>query len=82
MGSTAVYMHPETYLWLVEQDRERAMTKRALERAAREGGAQHPGLARGGITGFIRALRQTVATIHIRPAGPDRNVRLSGPTGA
>jgi hypothetical protein len=83
MGSTAVHMYPDQYLWLVEQDRERAMTKRALERAAREGGQQHPGLERGGIIGFVRVLRETAwATFHLRSAGPDRNVRLSGPSGA
>ena len=83
MGSTAVHMHPETYLWLIEQDRERAMTKRALERAAREGGQQHPGHDRGGISGLVRAIRQSAATtIHLRSAGPGRNARLSGPSGA
>jgi hypothetical protein len=74
-------MHPDTYLWLVEQDRERAMTKRALERAAREGGEQHPGLERGGIIGIVRAIRQSAATIHLGSAnGP--STRLSGPSGA
>jgi hypothetical protein len=74
-------MHPDTYLWLVEQDRERAMTKRALERAAREGGEQHPGLDRGGISGIVRAIRQFAPTIHLgSPNGP--STRLSGPTGA
>src|SRR5712691_1468722 len=77
MGSTAVHMHPNEYLWLVEQDRERAMTKRALERAAREGGEQHPGVARGGIIGFVRVLRQTaIATFNLRSAGPGANARL------
>jgi DNA-binding CsgD family transcriptional regulator len=33
-----MHMYPEMYLWLQEQDRERAMTQRALERAARAGG--------------------------------------------
>ncbi len=77
-----MHMHPDTYLWLVEQDRERAMTKRALERAAREGGEQHPGVERGGISGLVRVLRQSAAaTIHLGSAnGP--NARLSGPTGA
>jgi hypothetical protein len=75
-------MHPDTYLWLVEQDRERALSKRALERAAREGGQQHPGLDRGGISGFVRTLRASAAsTIHFGSAG-GRNARLSGPTSA
>jgi hypothetical protein len=74
-------MHPDTYLWLVDQDRERAMTKRALERAAREGGQQHPGLERGGISAIVRVLRQSAGTIHFGSAS-GRNARLSGPTGA
>jgi hypothetical protein len=45
-----MYMHPETFLWLHEQDRERQATKRALERAAR-GGERDDGTARGGISG-------------------------------
>jgi hypothetical protein len=61
-------MHPNTVLWLQEQDRERAMTQRALERAARSGGEQRPGLARGGINGFARVLRRAgsaVASFHL-----------------
>jgi hypothetical protein len=46
---------------MVDQDRERAMTLRALQRAAREGGAQQPGLARGGIAGFAALLRSVAA---------------------
>lgn len=49
------------YLWLMDQDRERMFQQRALERAARSGGEQRPGLARGGITGFFRDLRQTAS---------------------
>ena len=78
-----MHMDPDTYLWMIEQDRERAMTKRALERAAREGGQQNPGLERGGISGFVRVLRETAATtIHFGSTGPGRNARVSGPTGA
>ena len=78
-----MHMHPDTYLWLVEQDRERAMTKRALERAAREGGEQHPGLERGGISGFVRNLRQSAASaIHFGSAASGPTSRLSGPAGA
>lgn len=77
-----MHMHPDTYLWLVEQDRERAMTKRALERAAREGGQQHPGLERGGISGLVRTLRQSASSIHFGSATPRSNGRLSGPSGA
>ena len=50
-------MDPTTHLWLVEQDRERAMTQRALERAARAGGSPRPGEARGGIS-FAKLLRR------------------------
>ena len=53
-----MYMHPKTYLWLQEQDRERMLTERALQRAAREGGEQRPGLARGGISSFADFLRK------------------------
>lgn len=56
-----MYGHPKTYLWLMDQDRERMFQQRALERAARSGGEQRPGLARGGITGFFRDLRQTAS---------------------
>jgi hypothetical protein len=75
-------LHPETHLWLIEQDRERAMAKRALERAAREGGQQNPGVARGGISGLVRVLRQSVATIHLGSTASGPKARLSGPTGA
>ena len=82
-GETAMHMHPETYLWLVEQDRERAMTKRALQRAAREGGEQRPGLARGGITAFVRVLRTVAsATINLRSAGPSGTSQVTGLSGA
>ena len=78
-----MHMHPDTYLWLVEQDRERAMTKRALQRAAREGGEQRPGLARGGITAFVRVLRTVAsATINLRSAGPSGTSQVTGPSGA
>jgi hypothetical protein len=78
-----MHMHPETYLWLVEQDRERAMAQRALERAAREGGEQRPGLARGGITSFLRVLRTVASsTINLGSAGPSGTSQLTGPTGA
>src|SRR6266576_3131055 len=39
----AMHMHPESYIEMVDQDRERAMTQRALQRAAREGGVKQPG---------------------------------------
>ena len=77
-----MYMHPKTYLWLQEQDRERMLTERALQRAAREGGEQRPGLARGGITSFARLLRKAgYAVTHIRVSGPRETSSLSGSTG-
>jgi hypothetical protein len=76
-------LHPDTYLWMVEQDRERAMTQHALERAARSGGAQRPGLARGGISIFARFLRRAgSAAANIHPVGTRPTSELSGPAGA
>ena len=66
-----MYMHPKTYLWLQEQDRERMLTERALQRAAREGGEQRPGLARGGISSFADFLRKAGSAF--------TNIRLGGP---
>ena len=65
-------MHPNTYLEMIEQDRERAMIQRALERAARSGGEQRPGLVRGGLTSFARLARQAgtaITSIHPRAFG-------------
>lgn len=77
-----MYMHPKTYLWLQEQDRERMLTERALQRAAREGGEQRPGLARGGISSFARFLRKTGSAVtHIRLGGPRETSSLSGQSG-
>jgi hypothetical protein len=53
-----MYMHPKTYLWLQEQDRERELQQRALQRAAQSGGEQHPGLVRGGIASIVKFFRQ------------------------
>jgi hypothetical protein len=47
---------PNTHLWMIEQDRERAMAQRALERAARSAVEPRQGLARGGISGVVRVL--------------------------
>ena len=51
-------MHPNIYVEMTRQDREREMIQRALERAARAGGEQRPGLFRGGIISFGRLARQ------------------------
>jgi hypothetical protein len=78
-----MHMHPDSYLWLIEQDRERALAQRALERAAREGGEQRPDVARGGISALIRILRQAAsATTNLRSAGPRGTSQLTGPSGA
>ena len=53
-----MYMHPKTYLWIQEQDRERMFQQRALERAARSGGEQRPGLVRGGLASIVKFVRQ------------------------
>jgi hypothetical protein len=74
-------MDPTTHLWLVEQDRERAMTQRALERAARAGGEQRPWLARGGILGFATVLRRAGASITNITFGGSRSTQLSGTAG-
>ena len=66
-----MHMHPEAYIEMVDQDRERALTLRALQRAAREGGTQQPGMARGGIAGFTELLRSAAATVFGRPSEND-----------
>jgi hypothetical protein len=71
-------MDPTTHLWIVEQDRERAMTRRALERAARAGGEQRPWLARGGILGLARAFQQAGASLtSFTLGGPRSSARAS-----
>ena len=59
-----MYMHPKTFLWLNELDRERTMTQRALERAAR-GGEPDDGVARGGINRIIGKARDAVTNLHV-----------------
>ena len=72
----------QAYAAMMDPDRERAMTRRALERAARAGGEQRPGLARGGFTSFAKLLRTAGTTItHISLGGPSATPRLSGSTG-
>ena len=65
-----MYRDPDTYLRMLEQDRERMQTERALQRAAREGGEQRPGLERGGISSFARFLRKAGSAA--------TNIRLGG----
>jgi hypothetical protein len=77
-----MYMDAQTHLWLVEQDRERAMAQRALERAARAGGEQRPGLARGGITSFAQAIRRAGSALSgLHVGGSGTTARLSGSAG-
>ena len=76
-----MYMHPRTFLWIHEMDRERAATQRALERAAR-GGEPDDAVARGGIS-LSRVLgRARYAVTHLGSGGPHSASPLTGPTGA
>jgi hypothetical protein len=78
-----LYTHPKIFLWMVEQDRERAMAQRALERAARSGGEQRPGAARGGFSSFARVLRTSVAAaLRARPNRGGRTVGGTRPSEA
>ena len=56
-----MYMHPKTFLWIQEQDRERMFQQRALERAARSGGEQRPGIVRGGLASIVKFVRNATA---------------------
>jgi hypothetical protein len=77
------HLHPEIYLRLIEQDREREMTQRALERAARSGGEQRPGLARGGINAVARVRGLAAAALtHVRFGGSQPTSSLNGSASA
>ena len=56
-------MHPNIYVQMARQDSERALIQGALERAARAGGEQRPGLIRGGISSFTRLAREAGTAI-------------------
>ena len=76
-----MYMHPTTFLWLNEIDREREMTQRALERAARAG-EPDDGVAKGGIS-LTRAFgKARDAVSHLHVGGPRSASPLTGPSGA
>ena len=77
-----MYMHPETHLWLQEQDRERMFQQRALERAARSGGEQRPGLVRGGIASIVKFVRQATSPRAGEPAATDPTSQLTGASNA
>ena len=57
-----MYLHPNDYLWMADQDRERAMAQRALERAARTGARSIPSTLRGGISSIVGILRRAAAS--------------------
>jgi hypothetical protein len=76
-----MYMHPKTYLWLQEQDREREFQQRALQRAARSGGEQRPGLVRGGIASIVKFIRQATSPA-AGPADADPTSQLTGASPA
>jgi hypothetical protein len=76
-------LDPTLYLQMVEQDRERAMAQRALERAARDGREPSPGPARAGINLFLGTLRRARSAIpHIQLGGSEPTSRSQGVTGA
>jgi hypothetical protein len=77
-----MYMHPKTYLWLQEQDRERMFQQRALQRAARSGGEQRPGIVRGGIASIVKFVRQAASPRHGGPAETDPTSQLTGTSAA
>lgn len=76
-----MYQHPKTVFWMVDQDRERAMTQRALERAAREG-HERPGLFRGGLTSLAKAVRGAAAGATGVHFGGSPRPGATGPTEA
>jgi hypothetical protein len=78
-----MYMHPKTYLWLHEQDRERLFAQAALERAARSGREPGPGLIKGSISGVASILhRAASAAGGLRLGGSRPTSSLTGTTGS
>ena len=77
-----MYMHPKTYLWLQEQDRERMFQQRALQRAAQSGGEHRPGLVRGGIASIVKFVRQATSPRAAGPAETDPTSQLTGASPA
>ncbi len=76
-------VHPDLYLRMIEQDRERAIAQRALERAARGGSQKAPTTARGGISLITGALRQAgTALTHLHPGSWAPTRRPQGSPGA
>ena len=77
-----MYMHPKTYLWLQEQDRERMFQQRALQRAAQSGGEHKPGIVRGGIASIVKFVRQATSPRADGPAATDATSQLTGASNA
>jgi hypothetical protein len=75
-------MHPKTYLWLQEQDRERMFQQRALQRAAQSGGEQRPGLVRGGIASIVKFVREATSGHLGDSAGTGPTSQLTGASNA
>ena len=74
---------PTLYLRMIEQDRERAMAQRALERAARGDRAAELGVVRGGISLFAEAVRRARATVtHLSLGGSKPTSTAQGASGA
>ena len=73
-----MYMHPKTFLWIQEQDRERMFQQRALERAAKSGGEQRPGIVRGGLASIVKFIRQATGG----PATTGPTSQLTGASNA
>ena len=74
-----MYLHPNDYLWMADQDRERAMAQRALERAARTGGEVHSSTLRGGISSIVGILRRAAAsTTNLGPGDSSPTAPMSG----
>jgi hypothetical protein len=77
-----MYMYPNAHLWLQEQDRERMLAQRALQRAAREGRDQRADVDRGGINAFARLRNAVSSALQIR-LGTGRSTNdLSGTSAA
>ena len=76
-----MYMHPKTYLWLQEQDREREFQQRALQRAAHSGGEQRPGMVRGGIASIVKFVREATSG-HLGGPENDPTSQLTGAASA
>jgi hypothetical protein len=77
-----MYMHPQTHLWLQEQERERMLAQRALQRAAREGRDQHAGVDRGGINAFTWLRTAVSSALHFRLGAGGATNDLTGTSPA